>query len=48
VDGVRKIVRLLDSAEPAAITPGRTCRWCRLRDDCDGPAQLSREHDSNW
>jgi len=40
VDGVRKIVRLLDAAEPAAITPGRTCRWCRLRDDCDGPGQL--------
>jgi PD-(D/E)XK nuclease superfamily protein len=45
VDGVRKIVRLLDPVEPAAITPGRTCRWCRLRDDCDGPAQLPDRDD---
>lgn len=41
VDGVRKIVRLLDGDGPAAITPGAACRWCRLRDDCDGPARLS-------
>jgi len=40
VDGVRKIARLLRQAVPAAITPGPTCRWCRLRHDCDGPAQL--------
>jgi hypothetical protein len=45
VDGVGKIVRLLDLAGPAAITPGRTCRWCRLRDDCDGPAQLDSDED---
>jgi hypothetical protein len=43
VDGVGKIVRLLDQAGPAAITPGPTCRWCRLRDDCDGPAQLDAD-----
>jgi hypothetical protein len=40
VDGVRKIARLLDLDVPAAITPGATCRWCRLRDDCDGPSRL--------
>ena len=40
VDGVRKIAWLLQDAGPAAITPGPTCRWCRRRDDCDGPAQL--------
>ncbi len=40
VDGVRKIARLLDDGGPAAITPGAACRWCRLRHDCDGPAQL--------
>jgi hypothetical protein len=45
VDGVRKIARLLDLTEPAAITPGRTCRWCRLRDECDGPGQLVDEDD---
>ena len=43
VDGVRKLVRLLDPHSPAAITPGRTCRWCRLRDDCDGPSQLAAD-----
>lgn len=41
VDGVAKIARLLLDAGPAAITPGPACRWCRLRDVCDGPAQLS-------
>jgi hypothetical protein len=40
VDGVRKIARLLGDDGPAAITPGPTCRWCRLRDDCEGPGQL--------
>jgi hypothetical protein len=39
VDGVRKIARLL-RGDPAAITAGPACRWCRLRDDCEGPAQL--------
>jgi len=43
VDGVGKIARLLDPSGPAAITPGPTCRWCRLRDDCDGPAQLVQD-----
>lgn len=46
VDGVRKIARLLDAAVAAVITPGAACRWCRLRDDCDGPGQLV-EHDSD-
>ena len=41
VDGVRKMARLLDEANDAAISPGRTCRWCRLRDDCDGPGLLA-------
>jgi hypothetical protein len=36
VDGIRKIARLLDHAEPAGIMPGPTCRWCRLRDNCEG------------
>jgi len=45
VDGVRKIARLLLDAAPAAITPGAVCRWCRLRDDCDGPAQLTEADD---
>jgi hypothetical protein len=40
VDGVRKIARLLQEEGPAAINPGAACRWCRLRDDCEGPAQL--------
>ena len=40
VDGIRKIARLLQQAGPAAITPGAACRWCRLRDDCEGPSQL--------
>ena len=40
VDGVRKVARLLLDPGPAAISPGPTCRWCRLRDECDGPAQL--------
>lgn len=43
VDGIRKIARLLDLTAPAAISPGPTCRWCRLRDDCDGPSQLAAE-----
>jgi len=47
VDGIRKIARLLEQDGPAAITPGPTCRWCRLRDDCDGPGQLS-EPDSDF
>ena len=45
VDGVRKIVRLLQDVGPAAITPGVACRWCRLRDDCEGPAQLLDRED---
>jgi hypothetical protein len=45
VDGVRKIARLLDQDGPAAITPGPTCRWCRLRDDCDGPGHLADPDD---
>ncbi|MGH9266169.1 MAG: PD-(D/E)XK nuclease family protein [Acidimicrobiales bacterium] len=45
VDGVRKIARLLQEAGPAAITPGAACRWCRLRDDCEGPAQLVDQED---
>jgi hypothetical protein len=45
VDGVRKIARLLDPAGAAAITPGPTCRWCRQRDDCEGPAQLAAAED---
>jgi len=40
VDGVRKVARLLAGQEPASINPGPTCRWCRLRDGCEGPAQL--------
>jgi len=48
VDGVRKIARLLDLTGPAAISPGRTCRWCRLRHDCAGPAQLAEEDAGNW
>ena len=45
VDGVRKIARLLQEAGPAAITPGVACRWCRLRDDCEGPARLAGQDD---
>lgn len=45
VDGIRKIARLLAEEGPATINPGAACRWCRLRDDCDGPAQLDP---SNW
>jgi hypothetical protein len=45
VDGVRKIAGLLDVDAPAAINPGPTCRWCRLRDDCDGPGQLGDQDD---
>ena len=45
VDGIRKIARLLPRAEPAAITPGVTCRWCRRRDDCEGPGQLPDRDD---
>lgn len=45
VDGVRAIARLLDPDQPATITPGRTCRWCRLHDECDGPAQLEGDGD---
>jgi hypothetical protein len=44
VDGIRKIARLLDAEGPAAINPGPACRWCRLRDSCEGPSQL-RERD---
>jgi hypothetical protein len=40
VDGVRKMARLLDPAAAAAISPGPTCRWCRLRHECEGPARL--------
>jgi hypothetical protein len=40
VQGVRKVARLLVEDGPAAINPGPACRWCRLRDDCEGPAQL--------
>lgn len=40
VDGIRTVARLLDAEAPAAISPGPACRWCRLRDDCDGPSQL--------
>ena len=40
VDGVRKIARLLADDGPVAINPGAACRWCRLRHDCEGPAQL--------
>lgn len=45
VDGLRKVVRLLDQSLPAAVTPGPTCGWCRLRDDCEGPAQLLGAND---
>lgn len=40
VTGVTAIARLLDGRVAAAIRPGPTCRWCRRRDDCEGPAQL--------
>ena len=43
VDGVRKVARLLHDPGPAAISPGPTCRWCRLRHECDGPAQLETD-----
>ena len=43
VDGVRKIARLLEPGAPAAISPGRACRWCSRRDDCEGPGQLPRQ-----
>jgi hypothetical protein len=45
VDGIRKIARLRHEEAPAAITPGPTCRWCRLRDECEGPAQLLDHED---
>lgn len=45
VDGIRKIARLLDPVTDAGISPGRACRWCRLRHDCDGPAQLADDQD---
>ncbi len=46
VDGVRKIARLLQEDGPVAITPGPACRWCRLRDDCDGPRRLAERDDA--
>jgi hypothetical protein len=45
VDGVRKIARLLEDGSEAAINPGPACRWCRLRDDCEGPGQLPDRDD---
>ena len=45
VDGIRKIARLVDPASTPALSPGRACRWCRLRHECDGPAQLADQDD---
>ncbi len=45
VDGIRKIARLLQEVGPAATTPGAACRWCRLRDDCEGPSRLPDRED---
>ncbi|HEX6595291.1 MAG TPA: PD-(D/E)XK nuclease family protein [Acidimicrobiales bacterium] len=36
VDGVRKMVELRTGAREPAVTPCPRCRYCRIRDVCDG------------
>ena len=45
VDAVTKMARLADAGAVAALTPGPTCRWCRLAPDCPGPATLEDPDD---
>lgn len=47
VDAVAKMARLLDHAAVPAITPGPTCRWCRVAAECPGPATLDRDIDES-
>ena len=39
VDGVRAIAELHLRHRDARFTPGPTCSWCSLRDDCEGGRQ---------
>jgi len=34
VDGATRLAQLAAGLRSAAVTPGPTCRWCRLRDTC--------------
>jgi len=36
VDGVRKIVELAGGTRPPVVTPCPRCRYCRIRDTCEG------------
>ncbi len=48
-DAILRMAEITATGRPPGLTPGPPCRWCRLRDTCDGAAQwaLGTEEEDN-
>jgi hypothetical protein len=45
-DAILKAAELNVSQRPAGLTPGMHCRWCALRETCEGAAQWNAQTDA--